>query len=125
MMMMFSLLSMKATSAPTDVECLSKVLYAEARGEASEGSIAVGNTLVRRVAQWKPKMGACHHARTAYQQRDIPQKLQGYYKLVAQGLLSGAIADVTNGADSFDSVRAKPKGRITRVIGGHRFYVAQ
>lgn len=124
MMTMFSLLSMKVSAATNDIECLSKVLYAESRGEPNEGSIAVGNTLVRRIKAWKPSMGACYHARTAYQQRNIPEKLQGYYKLVAQGLLSGAIADVTNGADSFDSVRAKPKGKPTRVIGGHRFYIA-
>lgn len=117
------LVSMKTATASNDITCISQVMYAEARGEPTEGTIAVGNTLVKRMKEWRPRKTACQHAYAAYQQKAVPKNLQGYYRLLAQGLLSGAISDVTNGADSFDSTRRKPKGKLTRRIGGHQFYI--
>lgn len=126
-MMTFSLLLTNQTQAQTcnETQTLAKVLYAEARGQPDEGVIAVGNTLVRRKLEWKPKQTICEHAKAAYQQKAVPRELSGYYQLLATGLLSGQIADVTKGADSFDSLPRKPKGRWTRRIGKHQFYVMQ
>lgn len=125
--MTFSLLLTNQTQAQTcnETQTLAKVLYAEARGQPDEGVIAVGNTLVRRKLEWIPKQTICEHAKAAYQQKAVPRELSGYYQLLATGLLSGQIADVTKGADSFDSLPRKPKGRWTRRIGKHQFYVMQ
>lgn len=113
-------LSAQATIAPIDLTCVAEAMYAEAQGEVSEGVIGVGNTIVKRVQTWEPRRSPCKHVALGYQRQRIPPLLQGYYLMVARGVLTGEIKDVTNGADSFER---KAHSNATRKIGRHHFYI--
>jgi spore germination cell wall hydrolase CwlJ-like protein len=114
----------KATASSQSEElCLAEAAYAEARGESTEGAVAVLLTAKHRAQNWLPKRSACQHIALAFQRKPVPPAVKSMFHWLAKGVMSGQITDITHGADSFDTKAKKVKGKVTRVIGGHQFYI--
>ena len=128
-----------------DVDTLARTLYGEARGERPEGMAAVAWVILNRVKRGPPRFaetvsGVCKQRAqfTCWSPGDPNAKVcaqasdaDPYFVLaihVASGVLSGQIADPTNGSDHYHTIGMRPypawagKMKLMTVIGQHRFY---
>lgn len=115
---------------PSETECLSKVIYFEARGEPVEGQIAVGQVVLNRVRSRLYPNGICQ---VIEQQNQFAPQIQitephSYHQArqIARWVLSGA-PDSSNGATHFfNPHQANPNWAaaytLTASIGDHEFY---
>jgi len=133
-----------------DVDILARTMWGEARGEGSKGMEAVGNVAINRffIAQshstWRPQFGSSFRS---VMTRDDGSQFNCWYhkdpnytlalnvtsldptfekaRAIAYKLLTGQLADNTNGADSYYATGASPdwrhKGRAAAHIGHHHF----
>lgn len=103
------------------VQCITQAIYQEARGVNAEEMAMVGHTIINQHKRTKDAI--CRVTRKGYQSKTPPPKTLQLYEHVARGLLSGAISDMTGGADHFNEGR-KPRwpGKIKRVTRHFVFY---
>lgn len=112
------LLALSSTANASDtLECLSKIAYAESRGTAVDGVVAVMHAALRH-----SKMIKRHVCLIPAQQKSLPLNLREVYSVLAKGVLGGSIPDLSNGADSWNNQLPK-RGKITRRIGGNYFSI--
>lgn len=113
-----------AFSSPNNVDCLVRVMYAEARGEPEKGIIGVGYTPVNRI-RYKQQGTVCSVTAKRSQfarASSVSPKERSRLTPLAQGVISGTIPDPTGGATGFD-VRPHRGTRVTTHIGHHYFYI--
>lgn len=117
----------------TQINCLAKNAYMEARGQGEEGMLAVIFTTLNRVKSGKFPDSICG---VVYQSRQFswtsnrpPIKEPEVYakaKELAQEAVRGKHKDNTFGATYFHSTGIKPYWtkdmKCTTKIGGHKFY---
>lgn len=108
------------TAHANEALCLSRVMYAEARGASLEGTLIVGECMVTR---------AKHQARsicttTGVKQATPPRALAGFYLTLAGELLAHPSTGLSRGCDSWNrGTRPHLGGRVTRQADGQVFYV--
>lgn len=110
-----------ATSvSANESDCLSRIMYAEARGEPLEGLVAVGQSVINRAS--KQNKPICRV--TGVKRTQPPLTVFEYYKAMAKALLTKPSNSIAKGSDSWNTGK-KPSqsGEITRQIGNHVFYV--
>lgn len=130
----------KSIVSRNEMTCLAHNIYYEAGYESEEGKIAVANVTMNRVNASGTfpntvcgvvyyKYGKyCAFSWTCDDKADDPPKNKSYMDAlrIAKLALSGALEDLTNGADHFHEVRVRPKWSRTMVkttqIGRHVFY---
>jgi hypothetical protein len=117
------LILLTALSFPAHADeagCLSKILYAEARGAALEGTMIVGEcTLTRAVKQSR---SIC--AVTGVKRRSPPAALTLYYASLSKTLIANPTTRLSKGCDSWNrGTRPHLKGKVTRHADGQVFYV--
>ena len=107
------------SSHATEVQCLAKVLYSEAKGESILGVLAIGAASKNR--SLKSHIPIC--ALKGVTSEVIPADLRPHFEALARSTLSSK-KSIVLGADSWNT-GTKPhlKGDITRQIGRHVFYV--
>jgi N-acetylmuramoyl-L-alanine amidase len=130
----YFLASDEARAASKDEKmCMALNIYHEARGEGSEGMIAVANVVVNRMRSKRYPSTACA---VVYQHKQFSWTLDPHLKPVlhfspeilriASLAVSGKLKDNTGGALHFHATRIKPywasSKRETAVIGNHVFY---
>lgn len=127
----------------TDLVCLARTIYFEARGLGQRDMAAVGHVVLNRVehADWPGTVCGvvrdggptppCQFSWYCDGRSDRPGNLT-VYKLtvdVARKVLAGDIADPTGGANMFHNTRVRPRwtqvAKPTARIGPHRFYYLQ
>jgi hypothetical protein len=117
------LILLTALSFPAHADeavCLSKILYAEARGASLEGTMIVGEcTLTRAVKQSR---SIC--AVTGVKRRSPPAALTPYYASLSKTLIANPTTHLSKGCDSWNrGTRPHLKGKVTRHADGQVFYV--
>ena len=129
----------KVTVSRNELTCLAQNIYYEAGYESEEGKIAVANVTMNRVNSGtfpKSVCGVVYYKHGNYcafswacdNKPDTPPNNKSYIDAIriAKLALTGALEDVTNGADHFHEVRVRPKWSRTMVkttqIGRHIFY---
>lgn len=115
----------------TDLDCLAKVIYHEARGEPEEGQVAVAWVVMNRLNSQRFSNTICgvvyqksQFSWTAFKYKIRDRNAYELAENLARLVLYEAIPDPTNGAIYFDSLGRKP-GRKTKQlvkIKHHYFY---
>lgn len=116
------LLLATSTASASESDCLSKILYAEAQGEAFEGIVALGQTTITFAK--KQKRSICKM--TGVERANVPAAVSEYWQAVASQLLKTKSTSVSKGADHWNTGN-KPqfRGKITRKIDHHVFYAME
>jgi hypothetical protein len=109
-------------ASKSEVDCMVRILHAEAQGESFEGMVAVGQSVINRSVRQKTTV--CQISGVS--KRKPPMGMLAYYKALAASLIANTSNTIAKGADSWNTGK-KPRqpGEITRIIGGHTFYVAR
>jgi spore germination cell wall hydrolase CwlJ-like protein len=112
--------------ATVDATRLANTIYAEARGEAAEGQIAVAWTVRNRVDSRVTWWGTDYQSvlDMPYQFNSEPITTPALCE-IAEGVISGTIEDNTNGATHFHNQTVSPNWprlRMVAEIGNHLFY---
>jgi N-acetylmuramoyl-L-alanine amidase len=116
------------------IDCISKNIYHEARGEPDEGMIAVAHVVMNRVRDLDK--GACEvvyeknqFSWTIFHSNKLMSNTQSVTKArdISISVVSGFEKDPTNGAKWYHSTSIKPpkwtkKMVVTAKIGNHIFY---
>jgi spore germination cell wall hydrolase CwlJ-like protein len=99
--------------------CLTKIIFAESRGESIEGAIAVGQATVNRAK----RTGKAICKLTGVARLTPPANLIAHYKALAKSVMAGKDSIVRN-SDSWNTgTKPRRAGEVVRQIGGHVFYV--
>ena len=103
-----------------EAKCLSKVIYAESRGESITGSVATAQATINRAETQNTSI--CKVTGVHRQQPD--KSLADYYLAIARTALFDQFPKVIKKADSWNT-GTKPiqHGKIERVIDHHVYYV--
>ena len=129
--------SAAAEDAPSDraLACLAEAVYYEARGEPTQGRAAVAYVVLNRAESGKfpetPCAVVAEGCQFSYRCDGRPEALavradRDAAFATAKAVLTGAVADPTNGALFFHASRIRPGWFETRArvgkIGNHVFY---
>jgi hypothetical protein len=105
-------------ASASEVDCLSKVIYAEARGEPLEGMVAVGKAAMNRAK--RQKISICN---IAAKKAHVPAKVVIYYTAIARTILNHNSQDLSGGADSWNTGKKPAFSGFFKVkIGNHVLY---
>lgn len=119
-------LSQPTGCATVDATALSNTMYAEARGEGTEGQIAVAwvvrNRVDSPVTWWGTDYQSVLQMPYQFHSSDVttPELCA-----IAEGVIAGDIPDNTNGATHFHNRTVQPhwpRLRMVAEIGNHLFY---
>lgn len=115
-------ISSTAQAKPTQTECLSRILYAESRGQSVEGVVSLGQSAVEKAR--KEHQTLC--TLTGVNRKTPTKELAEYYALLAKQLITTPKTTVSRGADHWNTGK-KPAlpGKVTRQIEGHVLYIMQ
>ena len=124
-----------------EVNCLAQAIYFEARGEVTEGRVAVAETILNRVGLDRYPDTICgvvqqgmevrHRCQFSYNcdgEAEVITELQTYIEIrqLAEQMLAGDNPKITDGATHFHTVDVKPYWasvyKQTAAIGSHLFY---
>ena len=102
-----------------EIQCLSMVIYSEARGESKKGQLAIAHASINRAK--RSSRSTCKIKGVT--RRSPPTALQPYFKtLAAKALFSKH--KVIGLADSWNTgTRPHSRGKKVKVIARHVFYV--
>lgn len=114
----------------SQIECLSRAAYHEAKGESDKGMLAVIHTTLNRVKDNRFPKTVCsvvyqksQYSWTKYNPKVKEQEQYARAERLAKEVVAGKHKDNTNGALFFNSLHRKPSGTVCTVrIGGHSFY---
>lgn len=111
-----------ANAKPTQTECLSRILYAESRGQSIEGVVSLGQSAVEKAR--KEHQTLC--TLTGVTRKAPAKELAEYYALLAKQLITNPKTTISRGADHWNTGK-KPAlpGKVTRQIEGHVLYIMQ
>lgn len=103
-----------------ETKCLSKVIYAESRGESITGAVATAQATINRAKNQSTSI--CKVTGVHRQQPD--KSLAEYYLSIARTALFDKFPKVIKKADSWNTgTKPNSKGDVERVIDNHVFYV--
>jgi N-acetylmuramoyl-L-alanine amidase len=124
------------TISKKELECLAKNIYFEARGEPTEGQIAVAAVTLNRVNAKGFPDSICKVVHQPYQfswvyevKSHVPRSIEQYEqaKQIALDYMQGKLKDPTKGATFYHANYVNPKWNkhVTKsaTIGAHIFYV--
>ena len=102
-----------------EIQCLSSIIYSEARGEPEIGKLAVAHASINRAK--RSERSTCKIKGVT--RKHIPLKLQPYFKTLAVKSFSSK-HKLIGKADSWNTSK-KPahRGKVTAIISHHVFYV--
>lgn len=128
----------------TSLMCMAVAVYFEARGEPSEGQIAVAQVIRNRIEDARYPDNACDVVKQGYYwnghpvrnkcqfsfycdgKSDTPRNKQAWYNALYIAWLSGRVEDETNNATHYHSTKVFPQwaytGEVTTKIHKHVFY---
>ena len=114
----------------SQIECLSRVAYHEAKGESDRGMIAVMQVTMNRVKSEKFANTICGVVYSpnqySWSKYNPPIKEPKQYeraKRLAYEVVNGKHHDISGKALYFNSLHKQPRGTVCTVrIGGHSFY---
>ena len=112
------------------VECLTRVIYHESRGQGEKGMIAVAFTTLNRVKDSRFPKTICgvvfEKHQYSWTKHNPPIKEKDAYeeaKQVALEVIKGKHRDMTKGSLYFNSNHSQPRGTICTIrIKNHSFY---
>lgn len=126
--------SYKGILSDTEVHCLARMIYSEARGEGQKGMVAVAYVAINRAQDPKYPNTLCGVVKQPYQFEGMtkpfkPEEEPSAWKQsrdVAILTITGMLPDITNGAKYFHTPDifpswAKVKERVY-LLGNHIFY---
>lgn len=104
----------------SEATCLSRVMYAEAKGASLEGTMIVGEcTLTRAKNQGR---SVCNTV--GVKRATPPASMIDYYTVLAKRLLTHPSTELSRGCDSWNAgTKPNHDGKITRHADGQVFYV--
>jgi hypothetical protein len=105
-------------SQANDVDCMSKILFSESRGESLEGIIAIGEASKSRAKRTNKSLCAL----SGVTRKNPPERLKSYWQGMAKIILRDKQQPTIGYADSWDRANPSKKGKITRHIQNHYFY---
>jgi len=104
-----------------EARCLSKVIYAESRGESITGAVATAQATINRAENQESSI--CKVTGVHRQQPD--KSLADYYLAIARTALFDKFPSVVKKSDSWNTGdKPRQAGKVERVIDNHVFYVA-
>lgn len=120
----YFLLAVAALSAykanADEVKCLSRVIYAESRGESVLGAVANAQAVINRAVNQERSI--CDVKGVHRKQPD--KSLATYYMAIARAALFDRFPQIIKKADSWNTgTKPKHNGNVERVIGNHVYYV--
>ncbi|MGZ3922002.1 MAG: hypothetical protein ACXVC7_17000 [Bacteroidia bacterium] len=123
-LILIGLLSMPLNANANEVQCLSKILYAEAENQSIEGIVALGESAINRAK--RTNLSICKIHGVKRKQPDV--RLRKKWEAVARSILKDNNKPIIADADSWvkgkiPSINHKDT-KIRRVIGNHTFYLA-
>ena len=112
------------------VECLTRVIYHESRGQGEKGMIAVAFTTLNRVKDSRFPKTICgvvyQKSQYSWTKHNPPIKEKDSYeeaKQLALEVIKGKHKDITKGSLYFNSNHSQPRGTICTIrIKNHSFY---
>lgn len=108
-------------SQADEARCLSKVIYAESRGESITGAVATAQATINRAENQESSI--CKVTGVHRQQPD--KSLADYYLAIARTALFDKFPSVVKKSDSWNTgTKPRQSGNVERVIDNHVFYVA-
>ena len=110
-----------------DIDCLSKVVYHEARGEPILGQQTVAHVVLNRAERWKRPICAIVYAPSQFSWTSkVVSSPFGSSWLLAKEIAGNLGPDPTGGALYFHNTSVHPswanKKQFTVQIGRHKFY---
>lgn len=103
-----------------ETKCLSKVIYAESRGESITGAVATAQATINRAE--KQSTSICKVTGVHRQQPN--KSLSDYYLAIARTALFDKFPTVIKKADSWNTgTKPKQSGEVERVIDHHVYYI--
>lgn len=103
-----------------EAKCLSRVIYAESRGESVTGAVATAQATINRAENQRTSI--CKVTGVHRQQPD--KSLADYYLSIARTALFDKFPKVIKKSDSWNTgTKPRQQGEIERVIDRHIFYV--
>jgi hypothetical protein len=115
-------LALSAYKAHADeAKCLSKIIYAESRGESITGAVATAQATINRAGNQDTSICKV----TGVNRRQPDKSLADYYLAIARTALFDKFPAVVSKADSWNTgTKPRQHGDVERVIDNHVFYVA-
>jgi hypothetical protein len=121
-LLMLACMATANAASNTEIDCLVRILHAEAQGEPLEGMIAVGQSVINRSVRQKASI--CQLSGVS--KKRPPMGMIAYYKALSASLIASASNSIAKGADSWNTgTKPRQPGNITRIIENHVFYVAE
>lgn len=103
-----------------ETKCLSRVIYAESRGEPITGAVATAQATINRAETQNTSI--CKVTGVHRQQPD--KSLTDYYLAIARTALFDQFPKVIKKADSWNTgTKPRQQGEVERVIDHHVYYV--
>lgn len=103
----------------SEATCLSTILWAESRGEPLEGIIAIGQSAISKANREHTTICKLK----GVQRLKPANNMSEYFDLLSIHMITNPSTNVSRGADHWDVGRPHMKGRITRQINKHVFYI--
>lgn len=103
-----------------DVNCLSRIIYAETAGHSIEHAVAIGQAAVTKAED--DEVGICQLR--GVKRKQPPNSMLEYYKVLAKQLLDKPKTTVSKGADHWNQgTKPKYQGDIKRQFDNQVLYV--
>lgn len=104
----------------SDVNCLSRIIYAETAGHSIEHAVAIGQAAVTKAED--DEVGICQLR--GVKRKQPPKSMLEYYKVLAKQLLDKPKTTVSKGADHWNQgTKPKYQGDIKRQFDNQVLYV--
>lgn len=104
----------------SDVNCLSRIIYAETAGHSLEHAVAIGQAAVTKAED--DEVGICQLR--GVKRKQPPSSMIEYYKVLAKQLLDKPKTTVSKGADHWNQgTKPKYQGEIKRQFDNQVLYV--
>lgn len=118
--LIFALLLSAYKANADEVKCLSRVIYAESRGESIAGAVATAQATINRAEIQNTSI-----CKVTGVHRQQPEKsLAEYYLSIARTALFDKFPKVIKKSDSWNTgTKPRQQGEVERVIDHHVFYV--
>lgn len=116
---MFILMLLTSSNVYSDeIDCLTEIMFSEARGEPEAGIIAVAEASVNRGKIQKRNM--CFI--TGVTRKKISSVFKKKYRDIAKNVIKNKTNFYAKKADSWEIGKPSYKGKVTAKIGKHAFY---
>lgn len=131
LLFVFLFSTLAKAEAPSELDCLAKVIYHEARGETYEGKIAVAWVVMNRLTSNRFGDTICNvvyqksqFSWTSWKHHISDWDAYNYAETLAMSVIYEVIPDPTHGALFFNArgIRPSRSSRLTVKLKNHYFY---